>query len=37
MLDSLARFRDQEIPVSAETDVGAMREFFRTWSEQLRQ
>jgi hypothetical protein len=37
MLDSLARFCDHKIPVPADTDVGAMREFFRTWSEQLRE
>jgi hypothetical protein len=37
MRDSLARFSDQEVPVSADTDAGAIREFFRTWSEQLRQ
>jgi hypothetical protein len=37
MLDSLARFCDQEIPVPADTDVGAMRELFRAWREQLRE
>ena len=37
MLDSLARFSDQEVPVPTDTDVSAMREFFRRWSEQLRQ
>jgi Nucleotidyl transferase AbiEii toxin, Type IV TA system len=37
MLDSLTRFSDQEIPVPVDTDIGAMREFFRTWSEQLRE
>jgi hypothetical protein len=26
MLDSLARFSDQEVPLSADTDVGALRE-----------
>jgi hypothetical protein len=37
MLDSLSRFTDQEIPVPADTDVRAIREFFRRWSEQLRE
>jgi hypothetical protein len=37
MLDSLAPSSDQEIPVPAATDVSAVREFFRRWSEQLRQ
>jgi hypothetical protein len=37
MLDSLARFNDQEIPVAADIDVSALRQFFRTWSEQLRE
>jgi hypothetical protein len=31
MLNSLARFSDQEIPVPADADVSAVREFFRTW------
>jgi hypothetical protein len=35
MLNSLARFSDQEIPVPADTDVSIVREFFRTWSRQL--
>lgn len=37
MLDSLARFSDQEIPAPADADVRAVRQFFRNWSEQLRQ
>jgi hypothetical protein len=36
MLDSLARFTDVEIPVPTNGDVAALREFFRGWSEELR-
>jgi hypothetical protein len=37
MLNSLARFDDQEIPVPADTDVSAVRDFFRAWSAELRE
>jgi hypothetical protein len=36
MLDSLARFADDEIPVEADVDVRVVREFFRHWSAQLQ-
>jgi hypothetical protein len=37
MLNSLARFSDEEIPVPTDTDVTTVREFFRTWRLQLRE
>jgi hypothetical protein len=37
MIDSLGRFTDEEIPVPLEVDVGVVREFFRSWSRQLRE
>jgi hypothetical protein len=36
MIDSLGRFTDEEIPVPLE-DVSVVREFFRSWSRQLRE
>ena len=36
MIDSLARFTDEEVPVPGDADVAALREFFLTWSRQLR-